>query len=236
MTRLGIISDIHGDYAALEDALAQLDRMCVSEIVCAGDVLDYGPSPVRCIELLQSRGIPCVRGNHDFLDVGGELFELSRFMPPPAIAWIVDLPTSWERDLDGVHVAVWHGRPGTDDRDVFGRRDERGADGGSPPRACSSMFQGIIPELADVEALLWAARADVLVVGHTHVPMDLDSAIGAIVNPGSILRQPPRTEQLPASGTFGVLELPSCRFTVHRASDGAEVAPRTRPYPSGSYP
>lgn len=226
MTRLGIISDIHGDYAALQDALAQLDRMGVSEVVCAGDVLDYGPSPVRCIELLVERGIPCVRGNHDFLDAAGELLDAPTSLPRSAMAWIVDLPMTWERDIDGVHIAVWHGRPGSEDLDVFGRREEHGAD--EPPRTGGSYtFRGIVPESADVEALLWAARADVLVVGHTHVPMDLRSTIGAIVNPGSVLRQAPKAERIPASGTFGVLDLPSCRFAVHRASDGTDVGART---------
>lgn len=79
-----------------------------------------------------------------------------------------------------------------------------------------------------MEVLLTAAGADVLVVGHTHVPMHLTAPAGAIVNPGSILRQPPRTESIPASGTFGVLELPSCRFDVHRADDGAVVEVRGR--------
>jgi hypothetical protein len=58
---------------------------------------------------------------------------------------------------------------------------------------------------------------------------------GSIVNPGSVLRQPPSSEPLPASGTFGVLELPSRRFTVHRASDAAEITPATLPPRSGPY-
>ena len=87
-------------------------------------------------------------------------------------------------------------------------------------------MRGILPDRgADVGAILATASADVLVVGHTHVPMQLAAPRGTIVNPGSILRQPPRTESIPASGTFGILELPSRRFTVHRASDGAELTP-----------
>ncbi len=78
---------------------------------------------------------------------------------------------------------------------------------------------------ADAGAILHTADADVLVVGHTHVPMHLSAPIGKIVNPGSVLRQPPSTEPIPASATFGVLELPSRRLTVHRASDGAEITP-----------
>jgi putative phosphoesterase len=198
--RLGVISDVHGDYAALQESLAQLDRLGVAEVVCAGDLLDWGPSPGRCIELLASRGISCVRGNHDFVDAGGGTLDPLVYLSRPALAFLDAMPRSWERTIAGVRVAVWHGSPG----------DE---------------MRGIHADRADVGAFLTQAAADVLVVGHTHVPMRLVSPKGSIVNPGSILRQPPTSERIPASGTFGILELPSRRFTVHRASDGAEVTP-----------
>jgi len=82
---------------------------------------------------------------------------------------------------------------------------------------------------AVVGAILATAAADVLVVGHTHVPMRLTAPKGSIVNPGSILRQPPSAERIPASGTFGLLELPARRFTVHLATDGAELTPTGNP-------
>lgn len=40
MARIGLISDVHGDLAALEDALRELDRLTVDEVFCAGDLLD----------------------------------------------------------------------------------------------------------------------------------------------------------------------------------------------------
>jgi putative phosphoesterase len=200
-TRVGIISDVHGDLAALQDALAQLSRLDVAQVVCAGDLLDWGPSPGRCIELLQERRIPCVRGNHDFVDSGGSVFDVPTFLSGKALAFLDAMPSSWHRAIAGVRVVVAHASPGDNVR-------------------------GIHPDRApDVGAILQTAAADVLVVGHTHVPMHLAAPQGAIVNPGSILRQPPRAERIPASGTFGILELPSRRFSVHRASDGAEVTP-----------
>jgi predicted phosphodiesterase len=108
---------------------------------------------------------------------------------------------------------VTHGSPGDDQRGIY---PDRGA---------------------EVGAILASAAAEILVVGHTHVPMNLEAPRGSIVNPGSVLRQPPNmAEQLRASGTFGVLELPSRRFSVHRASDGAELDCARLPFRSGSYP
>jgi len=204
-TRLGLISDVHGDFAALRDALAQIDRLGIEEVVCAGDLLDWGPSPRRCLELLNERAIPCVRGNHDFVDTGGGTFDPLVYLGTKALAFLDAMPRSWERTIAGVHVVVWHASPG----DVMrGIHADRGA---------------------DVGVILATAAADVLVVGHTHVPMRLTAPKGSIVNPGSILRQPPSTERIPASGSFGVLELPSRRFSVHRASDGAELTPTGNP-------
>lgn len=197
-TRLGVISDVHGDFAALREALTQLERLGVTDVVCAGDLLDWGPSPGRCIELLQERRIPCVRGNHDFLDAGAGIFEPAILLSGKALAFIDALPWSWKRMIDGVRVMVTHASPG-------------------------DVMRGIFPDRVDLGAILETAATDVLVVGHTHKPMHLSSPRGSIVNPGSLLRQPPSTETIPASGTFGVLELPSRRFSVHRASDGTEV-------------
>jgi putative phosphoesterase len=210
--RIGVLSDVHGDIHALRGALEQIDRLDANEVVCAGDLLDWGPFPTAVVELLQARGIPCVRGNHDFIDSGGDQVEVSRVLSPGALAVIERLPMRWERTIAGVRVAIWHASPGDTMRGIYSDR--------APA----------------VGSLLQAAAADVLIVGHTHVPMHLASPAGSIVNPGSVLRDPPTTEPIRASGTFGLLELPSRRFTVHRVTDGAEMTPATLPFPSGSYP
>ena len=87
-TGVGIISDVHGDLAALQDALARLSRLDVAQVVCAGDLLDWGPAPVRCIEVLQERRIPCVRGNHDFVDIGGGTLDPPTFLSGKALAFL----------------------------------------------------------------------------------------------------------------------------------------------------
>jgi putative phosphoesterase len=210
--RIGVLSDVHGDIHGLRGALEQLDRLDASEVVCAGDLLDWGPFPTAVIELLQERSVPCVRGNHDFIDAEGDLVEPSRLLSPQAVAFIDKLPMSWERTIAGVRVAIWHASPGDAMRGIYSDR--------APA----------------VGSLLQAAAADVLIVGHTHIPMHLALPAGSIVNPGSVLRDPPTAEPIRASGTFGLLELPSRRFTVHRVTDGAEMTPATLPFPSGSYP
>ena len=63
--KLGLISDIHGDAVALELAWANLTVLGADRIVCAGDLVGYGPHPDRVVAFLAEHGIDSVRGNHD---------------------------------------------------------------------------------------------------------------------------------------------------------------------------
>ena len=63
--KLGLISDVHGDPVALELAWAHLTVLGADRIVCAGDLVGYGPPPDRVVAFLVEHGIASVRGNHD---------------------------------------------------------------------------------------------------------------------------------------------------------------------------
>ncbi len=62
---LAVISDIHGNLAALETVLADIDQQGISEIVCLGDVANCGPQPRECIEKVAALGCPTILGNTD---------------------------------------------------------------------------------------------------------------------------------------------------------------------------
>ncbi len=61
--RLLILSDIHGNWPALEAVLAA-EPKCDAVVFC-GDVVDYGPQPVECLRWLMANAGHVVRGNHD---------------------------------------------------------------------------------------------------------------------------------------------------------------------------
>lgn len=63
--KIAVISDIHANATAFESVLRALDEEAPDRILCAGDVVGYGPHPRQCIEMVRQRGIPCVLGNHD---------------------------------------------------------------------------------------------------------------------------------------------------------------------------
>ena len=59
--RILLIADIHANYEALKTVL----EIPHDRAICLGDIVDYGPDPDKCIDLLRMKGISVIRGNHD---------------------------------------------------------------------------------------------------------------------------------------------------------------------------
>ena len=65
------------------------------------------------------------------------------------------------------------------------------------------------------ELIAKAVDAHVIVLGHTHQPMDIRVDGKVILNPGSIYGNRDRQER-----TCGVLSLPDCRFELYDIDTG----------------
>jgi len=67
--RVLIISDIHGNLAALEAVLAHAvlsQDVRYDAVWCLGDLVGYGPNPNECVERVKNLpGLICLMGNHD---------------------------------------------------------------------------------------------------------------------------------------------------------------------------
>lgn len=63
---IAIISDVHGNFVALEQVLKTIDDLGCSEIYCLGDVVGYYCQVNECCEELRKRDVKCVMGNHDW--------------------------------------------------------------------------------------------------------------------------------------------------------------------------
>ncbi len=200
--KLGLISDIHGDIVALELAWAHLTVFGADRIVCAGDLVGYGPHPDRVVAFLAERGIDSVRGNHDrwALHRGpGVPDAFGGGTPSPeTIETLKTLPA--DRVIaDGPRVGViTHGSPGND-MDYVTRTTH-------PPALLRSM--------------LGKLGADLLLVGHTHRPMWYRSGPGLVVNPGSVVSAP----VVSTSRTFALLDWDQAALTFHDVETGATVA------------
>ena len=69
--KIGLISDIHGNFEALKEVLKALDQSNVDAIYCLGDVIGYHTQINECCEALIEREIPTIMGNHDWYMASG---------------------------------------------------------------------------------------------------------------------------------------------------------------------
>jgi predicted phosphodiesterase len=68
--RIGLISDVHANLHALDRVLVELRGERVDRILCAGDIVGYGPYPNETIDRLADSNIAAVAGNHDLIAAG----------------------------------------------------------------------------------------------------------------------------------------------------------------------
>ena len=95
-----LISDIHSNYEALDAVLQAIDtRWPEAQIVCAGDVVGYGPDPNECINILRERSIPTVRGNHDEIVAGIRNFSSCAYSGIIAAIWTRQVLTAESREF-----------------------------------------------------------------------------------------------------------------------------------------
>ena len=137
--KLGLISDVHGDPLALELAWAHLTTLAADQIICAGDVVGYGPFPDRVVAFLKEHAIDCVRGNHDrwALERGpGEPDEFGGGTPSAETLEFLERLPFYRLIADGPHIAVIvHGSPRGDMEFVTPRAIRRPSSGAGSGRS-----------------------------------------------------------------------------------------------------
>jgi putative phosphoesterase len=181
--KIGIIADIHGDYSALKSALDRLDSVHhVDHILCAGDLIGRGPEQEQVVDLIRQRDIPTVKGNHDEWAYGVSSSDIADYLE--------DLPINWQKSFDGYNVFMCHGKPGNN---IWG------------------LYRDHVSDTL-LNMMLGSLDADVLIVGHTHVPMYIRVANGVVINPGSLYTF---NSMRVTSHTYGVLHIPSLNFDLY---------------------
>ena len=80
-----IISDIHANLEALMAVLGDIAAQEISDIICLGDIVGYGPDPCECAEVVRARSRVALCGNHDAA-VAGVAFGFNRYARE-AIDW-----------------------------------------------------------------------------------------------------------------------------------------------------
>jgi predicted phosphodiesterase len=63
--KIAVLSDIHGNFEAMCQVLADADQRQVDHMLCLGDCIGYGPEPEAVMAEMRRRAIPCIIGNHE---------------------------------------------------------------------------------------------------------------------------------------------------------------------------
>ena len=173
--RLLVIADIHGNWPALQAIREEVDA-----VVCLGDIVSYGPFPSECVAWVRERAGYVVRGNHDtalasLVDpkAAGFKKELARatleqhrrILSRGDLTWLRDLPTEEHFRFDGYSFHAVHASPSDH---LFSYRLTPDLDDG----AFKKEVEGV--------------RADIVLLGHTHLPMIRGAWTKVVLNPGSV--------------------------------------------------
>jgi predicted phosphodiesterase len=81
-----VISDIHSNLEALRAVLADIDNRGVTEIICLGDIVGYGPNPRECIDLAKRFKVT-ILGNHDEAAIWSDQTESFNPVAKDAVDW-----------------------------------------------------------------------------------------------------------------------------------------------------
>lgn len=86
--RVLVLSDIHGNLAALETVLSAAEDQ-YDTVWCLGDVVGYGPRPNECVALIREIASVCVLGNHDWAALARPGIDVDGFNPQArqAVLW-----------------------------------------------------------------------------------------------------------------------------------------------------
>ena len=177
MTRIGLISDIHGNLLALDAVLAELDRENLDGLICLGDIA-VGPQPRETLARIRELDCPVLMGNWDawFLDrpappsddVGLKLHEITAFWADQVddddLAYMRTFVPQLELPLENGETALcFHASPTSYDHFIFAT---------TPDDELRRMFGD--------------ARAAVMIGGHAHLQLLRRFEQILFVNPGSV--------------------------------------------------
>jgi predicted phosphodiesterase len=168
--RLAVVSDVHGNWPALEAALAEIRSLGCERLVFLGDAVGYFPDGLACARLISETFDHVLMGNHEAMLLGLRPLErakdadyglgaLKAALPPEDRRRLAGAPEYLELDLDGRKLLFVHGAP-------------------------DAPLEGYVYPDTPLEPG-WGEGYDAVFMGHTHRPFIRESGGVLFVNAGS---------------------------------------------------
>jgi putative phosphoesterase len=187
--KIGIISDIHAVPEALRKTLE--DMPAVDRLLCAGDAISEYRFCAETVQLLQQARAECIQGNHEHVLFNGAnpryLRHCQTEFAPELLAVLATAPMSLEFTAAGAKVLMVHA---------------------SPWRPFDEYIVPRSPKLVQFGQLPY----DIVILGHTHIPMVHRAGNVLVINPGSC-SQPRDQDQ---RGSYALLDLEQREVEIRR--------------------
>lgn len=211
--RIALLSDIHGNLAALEAVVKDLRHRSVDQIVNLGDLVSGPLLPLETAKYLRAEGWLTIAGNHErqLLTLGpGERGLSDEYaysqLTAEELDWFRTFPAAVQLTSE---VFLCHGTPGNDNEYFL-----ESVAGNSAQLA----------SLPEIDARLGDQASTVVACGHTHVPRSVRNGRGQLlVNPGSVglpafFHDDPRPHSVQTGSPdarYAILERGPSGWTVH---------------------
>lgn len=158
--RLGIVSDIHDNIAALDRAIEEMGP--IDELLCAGDACYQFRFSNAVAQRLKEIGARYVLGNHEeiLLSPAGERAQRSAKVDRALLEWTRAQPRFLRTRVGGRRLLMFHATPWEPYNEYLYPND---------------------PDLARLAE--W--DADIIIYGHTHYQLQRRVGATLVINPGS---------------------------------------------------
>ena len=162
--RLGIVADVHCRSDALREAAEQMTAAGVEEILLAGDAHYQYRFSDETVDVIREFGMRCVAGNHEAVLLGphGRRALADPRVRAENVAFTREMPDRLTTTVGGRRLTMVHADPFARTYDYLYADD---------------------PRFDRADEL----DTDVLVLGHTHVPMVARFGRTLVVNPGALM-------------------------------------------------
>ncbi|MFV9503479.1 MAG: metallophosphoesterase family protein [Oscillochloridaceae bacterium umkhey_bin13] len=186
MDKIALLADIHGNLAALEAVIADLERWQPDTVIVAGDIINRGPQSGACLDLClrlaAERGWHLMRGNHERYILSYDRDHRDPSFPQSGPRYELMRGTAWTHAQVAHQIATLAALPeqvrialGHDETLVVYHASVRHDRDGMYAKAAAQELHNQIEPTATIFA-----------VGHTHMPFVRRLGPTLIVNTGAV--------------------------------------------------
>ncbi len=176
--RIAFISDIHGNFTALQAVIEDIQSQSIDQIVCLGDVVTLGPQPREALNAVRALNCAHIMGNHDAAVLDPQNADRHEIAPhllpdllwcreklsPDDLQFLASFQPSYQVNLSREnHLFAFHGSP----------------------LSTTDIIQASTPE-ETLDEYFKGQEANIFIGGHSHIQMTRRYNDKLILNSGSV--------------------------------------------------